>query len=168
MKGGGGGYQLLEVQQCYCVLWYHLACSISNERDVLQEDAMRRQTLMETAVPQPTPKEALTLQQETSRIDGFSMQLSQRRCEVADLQKKFQDVCSLLCASAEGTSSAAVPVAATSVDSEDSDFEEEDVEVGGNACNAHPDPFEMMVMEDDEAPIERLVEAWVSSVENDL
>jgi hypothetical protein len=122
--------------------------------------------LTETATPHPTSKEALTLQQNISRIDGFSMQLSLRRKELADLQKKFQDVCSLFHASAEGTSSAAGTVAATPVDSEDSDFEEEDVEVAGSACNAHPDPFEM-TEEDDEAPIETLVEAWVSGIEHD-
>jgi hypothetical protein len=159
----GWGYQFLEVQQCCCVL--HGAKL--NERNVLQVEATRRQTLVETATPHPMPKEALTLQQNISRIDGFSMQLLQRRLEVADLQKKFQDVCSHFRASEEGTSSAAVTVTATPVDSEDSDSEVEDAEVAGSACNAHPDPFEMME-EDDEAPIESLVEAWVAGIEHDL
>ena len=138
-----------------------------NERAVLQEEATRKQQLTKAAPPQPTPKEALTLQQNISRIDGFSMQLSQRRREVADLQKKFQEVCSLISASAEGTSSAAATVAANPVDSEDSDFEGEDVEAAGSACNAHPDPFELME-EEDEAPIECLVEAWVAGIEREM
>lgn len=96
---------------------------------------------------------------------GFRKLLSERRSAVDELQTRFRDVCNSLQTNQDAPP-APEPSSATAT-GEDSDFEEEILELPASACDAHPD-LDAFFDEGEGVATEEMFQQWGNAIENSL
>lgn len=134
--------------------------------DFVQDDAATLGILEREALTVAmSPQEALLLQNNISRMRGFSQQLQDKILEITNLQIEFRKVAASLIPSQAALTSQSDIVPAEEIrvgaDSEDDWSDDE------RACNAHPD-LEEARFENVPLPIEELFEEWGSAIERDV